>query len=189
MGESLVGRTARFEQGVDIVRRLLAGERVTAPYGDVEIRDACVAPITPEPLEVWIGGSADVAIARAARLGDGWLANANHTLSEARDQATFYLAQCDELGRVPTAVAIRRDVHVGASAADAARVAEPVIRAGYRGFPPEACTYGDAEAVADALRAYADAGFTDVIVRQLADDQADAVASTERLAEVRALLA
>ena len=108
---------------------------------------------------------------------------------EAREQAAFYLAQCDELGRVPTAIAIRRDVHVGASAEDAARVAEPVISAGYRGFPPEACTYGDAEAVADALRAYADAGFTDVIVRQLADDQSDALASIERLADVRALLA
>jgi len=80
-------------------------------------------------------------------------------------------------------------VHVGASAQDAARVAEPVIHAGYRGFPPEACTYGDAAAVAGALRAYADVGFTDVIVRQLADDQSDALASIERLAEVRALLA
>ena len=189
MGASLEGRAARFEQGLDIVRRLLAGERVTAQYGDVDIRDAQVAPLTPEPLEVWIGGSAEVAITRAARMGDGWLANANHTLAEASEQAAFFLEQCAELGTPPTAVAIRRDVHVGASTDDAARVAEPVINAGYRGFPPEACTYGNAEQVADRLRAYGEAGFTDVIVRQLADDQADALASTERLAEVRELLA
>ena len=188
MGTTLRGRAARFEQGLEIVRRLLAGDRDRA-YGDVEIRDAHVAPLTPEPLEVWIGGSAEVAIDRAARLGDGWLANANHTLAEARTQAGFYLDRCAELGKTPTAVAIRRDVHVGASAQDAARVAEPVIAAGYRGFPPEACTYGDAEQVAESLRAFADAGFTDIIVRQLADDQADALASTERLAAVRALLA
>ena len=80
-------------------------------------------------------------------------------------------------------------MHVGATADDAARVAEPVISAGYRGFPPEACTYGDAEQVAERWRAYADAGFTDIIVRQLADDQADALASIERLARVRELLA
>ncbi len=189
MGMPLKGRAARFEEGLDIVRRLLAGESVTARYGDVGISDAQVAPLTPEPLEVWIGGSADVAIAHAARMGDGWLANANHTLAEAHDQAAFYVDQCNELGRVPTAVAIRRDVHVGADAADAARVAEPVISAGYRGFPPDACTYGDAEQVADRLRAYGEAGFTDIIVRQLADEQADALASIERLATVRELLA
>ena len=80
-------------------------------------------------------------------------------------------------------------MHVGASASDAARVAEPVINAGYRGFPPEACTYGDVEQVAERLRAYGDAGFTDIIVRQLADDQADALASIERLAMVRELVA
>ena len=189
MGASLRGRAARFEQGLDIVRRLLAGETVSAPYDGITISDARVAPLTPEPLEVWIGGSAEVAIERAARLGDGWLANANHTLAEARTQAAFYLERCAELGKTPTAVAIRRDVHVGASAEDAARVAEPVIAAGYRGFPTEACTYGDAEQVAERLRAFADAGFTDIIVRQLADDQADAVASMERLARVREFLA
>lgn len=189
MGASLRGRAARFEQGLEIVRRLLAGETVSAPYDGITISDARVAPLTPEPLEVWIGGSAEVAIERAARLGDGWLANANHTLAEARTQAAFYLERCAALGKTPAAVAIRRDVHVGASAEDAARVAEPVIAGGYRGFPTEACTYGDAEQVAERLRAFADAGFTDIIVRQLADDQADALASTERLAAVRALLA
>ena len=79
-------------------------------------------------------------------------------------------------------------MHVGASAEDAARCRARDPRRLPR-LPPEACTYGDAEAVADALRAYADAGFTDVIVRQLADDQSDALASIERLADVRALLA
>ena len=80
-------------------------------------------------------------------------------------------------------------MHVGADAADAARVAGPVIRAGYRGFPPEACTYGDAERWPSASRVLPTLGYTDVIVRQLADDQADALASIERLADVRALLA
>jgi alkanesulfonate monooxygenase SsuD/methylene tetrahydromethanopterin reductase-like flavin-dependent oxidoreductase (luciferase family) len=189
VGATLAGRAARFEAGLEVVCRLCAGETVTARVGDQEFVDARIAPAPPEPLEVWIGGSATAAIARAARVGDGWLANANHTPAEARGQAAFYAAQCDELGRVPTAVAIRRDVHVGATHDDALRVADPVLAAGYRGFPREACTAGDAEEVAAAFADLGSMGFTDVVVRQLADDQRDALDSIARLARVQELVA
>jgi alkanesulfonate monooxygenase SsuD/methylene tetrahydromethanopterin reductase-like flavin-dependent oxidoreductase (luciferase family) len=189
MGEPTKGRAVRFEHGLDVVRRLLAGEAVNARVGDLEIEGARVAPTTTEPLEVWIGGSADAAIERAARIGDGWLANANHVPSELREQAAQYVEHCAEFGRTPTAVAVRRDVHVGRDTRDAAAVAEPVIAAGYRGFAPDALTYGSPDAVADGFRALAAMGFTDVIVRQLADDQRDALASIEHLARVRELLA
>ena len=86
-------------------------------------------------------------------------------------------------------IAIRRDVHVGADAAEAERIAGPVVAAGYRGFRPEACTYGSAEEVTDLLRRYADMGYTDVIVRHLVDDQTEVLRSLERLASVRAALA
>jgi alkanesulfonate monooxygenase SsuD/methylene tetrahydromethanopterin reductase-like flavin-dependent oxidoreductase (luciferase family) len=180
MGVPLRGRTARFEAGLDTVRRLLAGE---------EVDGARIAPVTPEPLEVWIGGTAESAIDRAARLGDGWLANADGVTESVRGQAAVYLERCEAYGRTPTAVAIRRDVHVGATAEDAERVAGPIVAGGYRGFDPDALVYGSAEQVADRLRGLADMGFTDVIVRQLASEQADAVASIERLAAVRELVA
>ena len=80
-------------------------------------------------------------------------------------------------------------MHVGATPDDARAVAEPVIAAGYRGFRPEAFVVGGVEQVADELRALAGAGYTDVLVRQLAADQSDAVESIERLAEVAALVA
>ena len=79
-------------------------------------------------------------------------------------------------------------MHVGADPADAERVAKPVIEGGYRGFRPEACTYGSAEQVAEQLAQYGEMGYTDVIVRHLADDQAEVLRSLERLAEVRSLI-
>jgi alkanesulfonate monooxygenase SsuD/methylene tetrahydromethanopterin reductase-like flavin-dependent oxidoreductase (luciferase family) len=187
MGASLRTRAAHFEAGLDIIRRLLAGEEVTTdrPYRLEGVR---VAPITPEPLEVWIGATARVGIDRAARMADGWLANAHLVPEEAREQVGEYLAACEQHARKPTAVAIRRDVHVGADPDDAARVAEPVIAAGYRGFRPEASTYGSAEQVAERFAAYAAMGYTDVIVRHLADDQTEVVRSFERLAAVRELV-
>jgi alkanesulfonate monooxygenase SsuD/methylene tetrahydromethanopterin reductase-like flavin-dependent oxidoreductase (luciferase family) len=176
MGASLRGRAARFERDVVVVRRLLAGE---------EVDGVRIAPVTPEPLEIWIGGSAEPAIDRAARLGDGWLANADGVPAVAREQAALYLERCGVHSRNPTAVAIRRDVHVGADAEDAERVAGPIVRGGYRGFHPDAFVYGSVEQVAAQFTQLASMGYTDVIVRQLASEQSDAVASIERLAAVR----
>jgi alkanesulfonate monooxygenase SsuD/methylene tetrahydromethanopterin reductase-like flavin-dependent oxidoreductase (luciferase family) len=180
MGVPLRGRAARFEAGLDTVRRLLAGE---------EVDGARIAPVTPEPLEVWIGGTADVAIDRAARLGDGWLGNADGVPDDARAQATTYLERCSAHGRTPTAVAIRRDVHVGADAEDAERVAGPIVGGGYRGFHPDAFVYGSVAQVAARFRELAEMGYDDVIVRQLASGQSDAVASIERLGAVREAVA
>ena len=176
MGASLRGRTERFERDVAVVRRLLAGE---------EVDGVRVAPVTPEPLEIWIGGSAEPAIDRAARLGDGWLGNADGVPDTAREQAARYLEQCAAHGRTPSAVAIRRDVHVGADADDAERVAGPIVRGGYRGFHPDAFVYGSVQEVAEQFANLGTMGYTDVIVRQLAPEQKDAVASIERLAAVR----
>jgi alkanesulfonate monooxygenase SsuD/methylene tetrahydromethanopterin reductase-like flavin-dependent oxidoreductase (luciferase family) len=67
-------------------------------------------------------------------------------------------------------------------------VAEPVVAGGYRGFRPEACTYGSAEQVAERFATYAEMGYTDVIVRHLADDQPEVLRSVDRLAKVRELL-
>ena len=187
MGIRVQHRGRQFEAGLDIVRRLLAGETVSsdAPYN---VREARVSPTPPEPVEVWIGGTAEHAVDRAARLGDGFLANADLTPEQARAVIELYRERCDAQGRTPTAIGIRRDVHVGADAADADRVAGPVVAAGYRGFDPSACVYGDAAQVSDQLGAYAAMGYTDVIIRHLAEDQSEVLESYARLAGVRETL-
>lgn len=191
LGVPLRGRAARFELALDAVRRLLAGETVSDPDGacGYAFRDARVAPVPTEPVDVWIGASAPAAIDRAARLGDGWLCNADVVPSEAAEQAAIHAERAEVHGRPRGVVAIRRDVHVGRDARAAAAVAEPVIAGGYRGFRPEALAWGSVERVADAFHDLAAAGYTTVIARQLADDQADALSSIELLGEVASLVA
>jgi alkanesulfonate monooxygenase SsuD/methylene tetrahydromethanopterin reductase-like flavin-dependent oxidoreductase (luciferase family) len=187
MGVRVRHRGRHFEAGLDTVRRLLAGETVTA--GDpFHVRDARISPLPPEPVEVWIAGTAEPAVDRAARLGDGFLADAHLTPEHARRTIELYRERCEVHGRTPSAIAIRRDVHVGADTADAERVAGPVVAAGYRGFDPSACTYGSAEQVTEKLGRYAAMGYTDVIVRHLAEDQGEVLASHARLAQVRETL-
>jgi alkanesulfonate monooxygenase SsuD/methylene tetrahydromethanopterin reductase-like flavin-dependent oxidoreductase (luciferase family) len=179
MGADIRRRVATFEHALDVVRRLCAGETVDGTR---------IAPVPPEPLEVWIGGHAPTAIDRAARLGDGWMAGPEANSDDARRLVTAYLERCAAHGRTPTAVAIRRDIHVGADDADADRVAGPVLARGYRGFDPSACVVGGPERVAERFHELATMGYTDVIVRHLVDEQADVLASFARLAGVRAAI-
>ena len=191
VGVPTAERGARFEAGLDVVRRLLAGETVTAgdhrpsPY---RVTAARIAPLPHEPVEVWVAGHAGPAIDRAARLGDGWLAGPAATDDQAAELVAAYWERCAVHGREPGAVAIRRDVHVGADEADARRVADPILERGYRGFDPAACVVGGPQAVAERLAGLAALGYTEVVVRNLADNQAEVLASTARLAEVRAAL-
>lgn len=187
MGANIRQRPSLFEESLSIVRSLLAGEKVSSE-GRFHIRDARVAPRPPEPVEVWVGGDSAPAVDRAARLGDGWLAGPELTPDEAWRLVDLYKERCYVHGRQPTAVAIRRDVYVGASSEEARQVAEPILAAGYRGFDPSACVYGSADEVAEVLHAYGDHGYTDVIVRHLTDDQPQVLGSMTRLARTRELL-
>jgi alkanesulfonate monooxygenase SsuD/methylene tetrahydromethanopterin reductase-like flavin-dependent oxidoreductase (luciferase family) len=138
---------------------------------------------------VWIAGSAERAIDRAARLGDGWVAAPEHPLPVVVEQLHLYREACARHGRPLGATVLRRDVHVGADAADAHRVAGPVLAAGYRGFPPEVPVVGGPDEVTEAFAALGELGFSEVLIRHLADDENEVLASFDRLGEVRGRLA
>lgn len=180
-------RPSRFEECLAIMRRLWAGETVSH-QGRWTIENAHIAPTPPDPIDVWIAAQAEAAIERAARLGDGWIAAPGLTPTQAREDLARYLASCEQHQRAPGVRAIRRDIYVGANAAEATATSGPVIAAGYRGFAPEATIIGDATAVADAFLTLGRMGFTHILVRNLMPSQAQALASIERLVEVKALV-
>lgn len=184
MGAALRYRPSAFEESLGIVRRLLAGETVSAS-GRFVFAGARLALRPSEPVDVWIGASAEPAIDRAARLGDGWLAAPGIKPEEARAQAAYYRTRCRTHGRTPTVVAIRRDIYVAESAADAQATAGPIVARGHRGFDPAALIAGTIDEVAARFRELGAMGYTDVIVRHLTDDQPKVLGSLDRLAEVR----
>jgi alkanesulfonate monooxygenase SsuD/methylene tetrahydromethanopterin reductase-like flavin-dependent oxidoreductase (luciferase family) len=188
MGADIRYRPSAFEESFDLVQRLLRGETVSAS-GRFRLESARVALRPAEPVEYWIGASADVAIDRAARIADGWLASPGQPPESARRQVELYRERCAKHGRTPSAVAIRRDIFVGDSAEAAQTVAGPIVSRGYRGFDPAALVWGSVEQVTEKFRALAAMGYTDVIVRHLTDNQADVLGSLERLARVRDALA
>ena len=188
MGANIKTRPSAFEEGLDIVRRLLAGETVSSSRR-FRITQASLALRPAEPVEVWIGASALPAIDRAARMAEGWIASPGLTPEEARSQADFYRERCQAHGKRPTAIALRRDVYVGASSADAQAVLQQAQRRGYRGIPAEALIAGSIDEVAEQFRVFGELGYTDILLRHLTNDQPKVLGSLERLEKVRVALA
>jgi len=187
MGVDPRHRPSRFEESLDLMRRLWAGEEVSSE-GRFQIHSARISPVPPEPVEVWIGAVAQPAIERAARLGDGWLASPHLTPDGARRDLERYTEACERAGRPRGTTAIRRDIYVGEDGAEADRTGGAVVAQGYRGFPEEATVVGSPETVAERFAELRDMGYDDVIVRNLVAEPEPAVQSILRLARVRELL-
>ncbi len=66
-------RGKRFEEQIDVCRRLWTEAHVTYEGKWHKITDAGLAPMPIQrPIPIWIGAIADVAVRRAGRLADGW---------------------------------------------------------------------------------------------------------------------
>ena len=187
MGVPISARVKMFESSLDVLRRLWAGETLsmTAPWS---FESARISPLPPEPIDVWIGAQAQPALRRAARLAEGWLASPGLSLNAAAGDLNRYRQACAEFDRLPTAVAIRRDIFIGGSEAEARQMMRPYLERGYRGFAEDALMFGSVEQVAEQMRGLAALGYTDVIVRNIVSEQPQALATIERLAEVKSLI-
>lgn len=180
-------RPSRFEECLDIMKRLWAGETVSH-QGRWTFQEAHISPTPPDPVEVWIAASAKPAIERAARLGDGWLGAPGLTPAEAQESLAYYIDSCAKHGREPGVKAIRRDIYVGENQADARATGGSVVAAGHRGFASEATIVGDVEEVAVGFLKLAHMGYTDVIIRNLVPDQDKALGCINCLAAVKQLV-
>ena len=183
MGVNPKTKPSAFEEGLSIVRRLLAGETVSSD-GRFRFENAKIAPVAPEPVEFWIGASADAGIDRAARLGDAFLGAPGGTPTQARRQVEVYLAAAAREGRPPIA-ALRRDIYIAADDKDAAAVRDHAATSRYRGMPVEALIIGTVEEAAETMKTYETMGYGEIVIRHLVDDQTKVLASYERLTEVR----
>ena len=126
-GVSLRHRAERLEEGVELVRRLWAEDRVThrGKHFTVEEAGLALKPKQRPGPPVWIAAVVEKAIERAATLGDEWLITFYPTVQALETQLARYREVRAAAG-LPPAVdyPLCRECHVGAtmaSALDAAR--------------------------------------------------------------------
>lgn len=91
-GRSLKNRPSLLEEGAEIMRRAWAGESVEFAGKRFTLPDVTVTPVPPTPPKLFLGGMAEPAVARAVRIGDGFLT----TMDIAHD---VYRAELEKAGR------------------------------------------------------------------------------------------
>jgi alkanesulfonate monooxygenase SsuD/methylene tetrahydromethanopterin reductase-like flavin-dependent oxidoreductase (luciferase family) len=148
---------SRFEESFDVVRRLLAGERVTAHGAYVEVEDAVLYPTLATPPRLMIGSTGERVLRASLPYVDAWNVWGPWC---GNDPDGFAAASADvgriaaDLGRDPAEV--ERSICV---------YAEVDVAPGERAFEEDAPPLtGGAAGIAAGLRAFAEAGADEAIL-------------------------
>lgn len=98
LGTSTSRRGSRMDEALDILRLAFAGEPFSYEGKNWSIPELQVTPgpVRPGGPPIWIGGTATVALERAARKGDGFMASTD-------DEVVGYRAARERLGLDPAA--------------------------------------------------------------------------------------
>ncbi|QEC48419.1 LLM class flavin-dependent oxidoreductase [Baekduia soli] len=129
------GRVATFEAKLDVVRRLLAGERVTARGEGYVLTDAELALRSERPPPIWMAANGDRAVQRAARLSDAWLVNPHTRLDELERQVGLFHAARAEAGLAPvTRMPVIKEICVAETDEAALAAARPYLEGKYDAY-------------------------------------------------------
>jgi alkanesulfonate monooxygenase SsuD/methylene tetrahydromethanopterin reductase-like flavin-dependent oxidoreductase (luciferase family) len=94
-----------------------------------------IKPLQKPHPPIWIGANADVAIKRAARLGDCWYINPHNRIATIIDQLEIYKRALDEAGKpFPDELPMRRELFVAETREEALRLAGPYIKQKYDAY-------------------------------------------------------
>jgi alkanesulfonate monooxygenase SsuD/methylene tetrahydromethanopterin reductase-like flavin-dependent oxidoreductase (luciferase family) len=136
-GTSAAERGRRTDENLEAILRLWREDKVTMKGSHFELDQAsCSAkPVQQPHPPIWVGGSADAAIRRAARVGDCWYIGPNDRLQAIEEQLEVYKRALDEAKRpFPAEFAFRREVFVAPTREQAWRLAEGPIVTKYKAY-------------------------------------------------------
>lgn len=179
---SMGTRLGQVEEGMQIMRRLLRGERISFKGKHFQIEDAWCHP---RPLQsaprVWIGGAGEKRTLQiAARYADGW--NIAYISPQVYAHKNAVLNRwCDREGREPSD--ITRSVNLGFYMGTNNQQARLEAKRYNNYFAQQAdefregTLFGTPNAVIDRLGEYAEAGVTDLNITQRAPYDFDAMQS------------
>lgn len=113
-------RAKRMREGLSLIRAIFGGEPVSLDTELCQLRDFRLHPKPMRQPPIYIGGNADTAIRRAARLGDELVVSATQRISDVPRILAVYAEALRALGQEPEAKTptINRVVHVLPDGAD-----------------------------------------------------------------------
>jgi alkanesulfonate monooxygenase SsuD/methylene tetrahydromethanopterin reductase-like flavin-dependent oxidoreductase (luciferase family) len=123
-------RVRTFVQKLDVVRRLLEGEEVTASGPGYRLDGAQLAlrPVQRPRPPIWMAANNDSAVRRAARLADTWYVNPHVSIQEVERQLALFRA---ERGSEPDALPLMREACIASTDEEALALAKPHLAPKY----------------------------------------------------------
>ena len=117
LGTNFHARGRLIEEQIEVLRLLWSQPSVTYRGTFHTITDAGLNPLPVQrPIPIWMGGQADVALRRIARLADGWFPE--ETSAEAREPIERLRYYAQESGRDPDSIGIEGRVYARGSHLD-----------------------------------------------------------------------
>ena len=184
-GMSRGGRIQRFEESIELIKRLWAEDKVSFQGRFWQLDGLS---INPRPLQdprppIWFGTRSDQALRRAVRMGDGWMGAGATPTADFKEEVKLVRRLLEEEGRDPAAFALSKRVYVAVDENKdraAQRLREWFGR--YYHQPDMALkvsVYGGAEECVQGLAEVADQGVELIMVNPVYDFEEQA----ERLAK------
>jgi alkanesulfonate monooxygenase SsuD/methylene tetrahydromethanopterin reductase-like flavin-dependent oxidoreductase (luciferase family) len=128
-------RVGLLENKLDVVRRLLGGESVTARGPGYAVESTRLALLPERRPEIWMAANGDTAVRRAARLSDAWLINPHTRLDELERQVAIFHEARAEAQRSPARVMpIIKEVCVAGTDEEALAAARPHLESKYQAY-------------------------------------------------------
>ena len=158
MGIERKSRVPRFVEYVEVMRRLLTEDTVThrGRYLNFENIGLSLKPKNPNGLPIWIGGTVDEAVKRAARIGDSWMGAGAMGLAEMqRWWGMFHEARIEAGQPLDYARQISRECFCGPSMSQAIALAKDPLMGKYARYAGHGFGGFDASGGDEAFQAFA----------------------------------
>jgi probable F420-dependent oxidoreductase len=157
-GLSAGRRTARFEEGLTLMKRLWTEPRVTMKGEFFDVQNAAMQPKPaqrPHP-PLWFGGHHPNALKRAVAMGDGFIGAGSASTATFVEEARQLRALLAQAGRDAATFPIGKRVYIAVDA-DRGRATRRLAEwfGSFYGKPElaeEVCVWGDAALCAEGLR-------------------------------------
>lgn len=126
-------RVRVYREKLDVIRRLLEGEEVTASGHGYRLDGA---RLTLRPLQrprppIWMAANSDAAVRRAARLADTWFVNPHASLAEVERQLELFRS---ERGSDPDELPVMREACIAPTDEEALATARPFLARKYEAY-------------------------------------------------------
>lgn len=151
LGAPFRNRVGRLEEGIELVRKLWTGERLTHHGKHFHVNDAGIS-LRPKQVPgppVWIAAVVDKAIERAALLGDEWLITFYPSIGSLKGQLQRYRDTREAAGLAPAVeYPICRECYVGTSTKQALADVQEALQYKYAAY----ASWGQDDILDDADR-------------------------------------